>query len=41
MNDLFFLVGLGFILAHFLGWGFTHLPAERWQMLADAGGCTA
>ncbi len=34
MNDLLFLVGLGFILAHFLGWGFKHLPAERWQMLA-------
>ncbi len=34
MNDLLFLSGLGFILAHFLGWGFKHLPAERWQMLA-------
>lgn len=34
MNDLLFLTGLGFILAHFLGWGFKHLPGERWQMLA-------
>jgi hypothetical protein len=34
MNDLLFLSGLGFILAHFLGWGFKHLPSERWQMLA-------
>ena len=34
MNDVLFLLGLAFILAHFLGWGFTHLPAERWQMLA-------
>ena len=34
MNDLIFLGSLGFILAHFLGWGFKHLPAERWQMLA-------
>jgi len=34
MNDLFFLSGLGFILAHLLGWGFRHLPGERWQMLA-------
>ncbi len=34
MNDLFFLLGLGFVLAHFLGWGFKHLPGERWQMLA-------
>lgn len=34
MNDLLFLFVLGFILAHFLGWGFKHLPAERWQMLA-------
>jgi prolipoprotein diacylglyceryltransferase len=34
MNDLLFLSGLGFILAHFLGWGFKHLPGERWQMLA-------
>ena len=34
MNDLLFLSCLGFILANFLGWGFKHLPAERWQMLA-------
>jgi len=34
MNDLAFLFGFGFILAHLLGWGFKHLPAERWQMLA-------
>ncbi len=34
MNDLLFLFGLGFILAHLLGWGFKHLPGERWQMLA-------
>jgi prolipoprotein diacylglyceryltransferase len=34
MNDLLFLSGLGFILAHLLGWGFKHLPGERWQMLA-------
>jgi hypothetical protein len=34
MNDLLFLAGLGFVLAHFLGWGFKHLPGERWQMLA-------
>jgi prolipoprotein diacylglyceryltransferase len=34
MNDLLFLSGFGFVLAHFLGWGFKHLPGERWQMLA-------
>lgn len=34
MNDLLFLSGLGFILLHLLGWGFKHLPGERWQMLA-------
>ena len=34
MDDLLFLSGLGFILAHLLGWGFKHLPGERWQMLA-------
>ncbi|MGB3221816.1 MAG: prolipoprotein diacylglyceryl transferase family protein [Desulforhopalus sp.] len=34
MNDMLFLLGLCFILAHFLGWSFKHLPGERWQMLA-------
>ena len=34
MNDLVFLFGFGFILANLLGWGFKHLPGERWQMLA-------
>lgn len=34
MNEIFFLCCFGFILAHFLGWGFKHLPNERWQMLA-------
>jgi len=34
MNDLLFLAGLGFILAHLFGWGFKNLPGERWQMLA-------
>lgn len=34
IDELIFLLGLGFILAHFLGWGFKHLPNERWQMLA-------
>lgn len=34
MSDIIFLSVLGFILAHFLGWGFKHLPGERWQMLA-------
>ena len=33
MNDLLFLSGLGFILVHLLGWGFKHLPGERWQTL--------
>ena len=34
MNDIIFLMGLGFLLVCFLGWGFKHLPGERWQMLA-------
>lgn len=34
MNDLIFLCCFAFVLAHFLGWGFKHLPGERWQMLA-------
>lgn len=34
MNDIVFLFGFGFILANLLGWGFKHLPGERWQMLA-------
>ena len=34
MNELLFLSGFGFLLAHLLGWGFKHLPGERWQMLA-------
>ena len=34
MNDLLFLSGFGFVLAHLFGWGFKHLPGERWQMLA-------
>ncbi|EKD37221.1 MAG: hypothetical protein ACD_75C01209G0002 [uncultured bacterium] len=32
--DGLFVFVLGFILANFLKWGFTHLPGERWQMLA-------
>ncbi len=32
--DGFFVFALGVILAWFLKWGFTHLPGERWQMLA-------
>lgn len=45
MNDIIFLTGLGFLLVCFLGWGFKHLPGERWQMLAvvplkkDNGNC--
>jgi hypothetical protein len=34
MTDLLFLIGTGVILAALLLWGFTHLPGERWQMLA-------
>lgn len=34
ISELIFLFCLGFVLAHFLGWGFKHLPNERWQMLA-------
>lgn len=34
MNEIIFLLCFGFILAHFLGWGFKYLPGERWQMLA-------
>lgn len=32
--DGLFVFVLGFFLAHFLKWGFTHLPGEGWQMLA-------
>lgn len=32
--DGLFVFGLGFVLVHFLKWGFTHLPGENWQMLA-------
>ena len=32
--DGLFVCGLGFVLIHFLKWGFTHLPGENWQMLA-------
>ena len=34
MNDIIFITGLGLLLVCFLGWGFKHLPGERWQMLA-------
>lgn len=33
MNTIF-LVTLGAVLVALLGWGFKHLPGERWQMLA-------
>lgn len=35
MNDLIFLAALTGLLALLLTWGFTHLPGERWQMLAS------
>jgi prolipoprotein diacylglyceryltransferase len=35
MNDLTFLAALTCLLALLLTWGFTHLPGERWQMLAS------
>jgi hypothetical protein len=34
MPNLVFLLCLGLVLATLLGWGFKHLPGERWQMLA-------
>ena len=34
MSNIGFLAGLGAVLALLLGWGFKHLPGERWQMLA-------
>ncbi len=34
MIDIIFVLGLGFVLANFLGWAFKNLPGERWQMLA-------
>ncbi|MGB3212044.1 MAG: hypothetical protein WBB19_15175 [Desulforhopalus sp.] len=36
MTDLLFLFGLGFVLARLLGWGFKHLPAERWLFEVSA-----
>jgi hypothetical protein len=34
MNDILFLAAAAFFLVNLLGWGFKHLPNERWQMLA-------
>ena len=34
MDNLIFLAALTIFLVLLLGWGFTHLPGERWQMLA-------
>ncbi len=34
MDEIFFLSGLAVLLIVLLGWGFKHLPKERWQMLA-------
>ncbi len=34
MNDMLFVTGLGAVLLCLMGWGFKHLPGERWQMLA-------
>lgn len=34
MENLLFIVVLTVFLVNFLGWGFKHLPGERWQMLA-------
>lgn len=34
MSDLIFLAAMTCILSLVLAWGFSHLPGERWQMLA-------
>lgn len=34
MTDILFLLTIGALLSLLLGWGFRHLPDERWQMLA-------
>lgn len=34
MDVLFFLLFMSVVLGHLLGWGFKHLPRERWQMFA-------
>lgn len=34
MSEILFLSIFGVVLLAFLGWGFKHLPGERWQMLA-------
>lgn len=34
MDNLIFLIISGLVLVNIMGWGFTHLPRERWQMLA-------
>ena len=34
MDKVLFLTGLAVLLVTLLGWGFKHLPKERWQMLA-------
>lgn len=34
MTEILFLACLAAFLFNFLGWGFKHLPGERWQMLA-------
>ncbi len=34
MSDLIFLATMTGVLALLLAWGFSHLPGERWQMLA-------
>ena len=34
MENITFLSLFGFVLINFFGWGFKHLPGERWQMLA-------
>ncbi|MBN1141914.1 MAG: prolipoprotein diacylglyceryl transferase [Deltaproteobacteria bacterium] len=35
MLNLFFLVVAGLALSLYLGWGFLHLPGEKWQILAS------
>lgn len=34
MTDLIFISIFALVLANLLGWGFKHLPGERWQILA-------
>lgn len=34
MSPLFFIIGLAVVMFSILGWGFSTLPKERWQMVA-------